>query len=172
VTLADLTDLELNVVVAEVDIPKVRVGLPVEIAIDALPGRMFNGTVSRVQPVSESSNGVVNYPVSIRLDDENLDGVLPGMTAVATIFDKSVEPGWLVPSTSVHEFEGEHYVMKVQGKERVRVKVTPGEVQGEWTVVQSPDLKTGDEVVGQVTSFINEDSGFQRGFGPMGGRPR
>jgi multidrug efflux pump subunit AcrA (membrane-fusion protein) len=96
--------------------------------------------------------------------------MLPGMTAVATIFDESVEPGWLVPSTSVREFEGEHYVMKVQGEERVRVKVIPGEVQGEWTVVQSPDLQAGDTVVGQVTSFINEDDN-QRGFGPMGGGP-
>jgi HlyD family secretion protein len=170
VTLADLTDLELNLLVAEVDIPKVKVGLPVEIAIDALPGQTFKGMVSKVQPVSESSNGVVNYPVSIRLDDENLDRVLPGMTAVATILDESVEPGWLVPSTAVREFEGEHYVMKVQGEERVRVKVIPGEVQGEWTVVQSSDLQAGDKVVGQVTSFINEDNNM-RGFGPMGGGP-
>ncbi len=171
VTLADLTDLELNVLVAEVDIPKVKVGQPVEIAVDALPDRTFQGAVSKVQPVSESSSSVVNYPVSIRLDDENLDGVLPGMTAVATIFDENAEPGWLVPTTSVREFEGEHYVMLVQNGERQRVKVTPGEIQGEWTVVQSPDLQAGNAVVGQVTSFINEDDD-RRGFGPMGGGAR
>jgi RND family efflux transporter MFP subunit len=167
VTLADLTDLELNVLVAEVDIPKVKVGQPVEIAIDALPGQTFQGTISKVQPVSESSSGVVNYPVAIRLEGENLENVLPGMTAVATILDESVDPGWLVPSTSIREFEGEHYVMVVQGDQQQRVKVTPGEVQGEWIVVQAPDLQAGDVVVGQVTSFINEDDGF--GFGPMGG---
>jgi RND family efflux transporter MFP subunit len=171
VTLANLTNLELNVLVAEVDIPKVKVGQPVEIAIDALPGQTFQGTVSKVQPVSESSSSVVNYPVSIQLEGNNLDKVLPGMTAVATIFDEDAEPGWLVPSTSVREFEGEHYVMVVQNGERQRVKVTPGEVQGEWTVVQSPDLQAGDTVAGQVTSFINEDDGF-RGFGPMGGGRR
>jgi HlyD family secretion protein len=170
VTLANLTDLELDVLVAEVDIPNVRLGQPVEIAIDALPGQTFKGTVSKVQPVSQSSSSVVNYPVTIQLDDENLEGVLPGMTAVATIFDESAEPGWLVPSTSVREFEGEHYVMVVQNGQRQRVKVTPGEVQGEWTVVQSPDLQAGDTVVGQVTSFINEDESNQRGF-MMGGGP-
>ncbi len=172
VTLADLTDLELNVLVAEVDIPKVTVGQPVEIAIDALPGQTFKGTVSKVQPVSESSSSVVNYPVSIKLEG-NLDKVLPGMTAVATIMDENAQPGWLVPSTSVREFEGEHYVMVVQNGQRQRVKVTRGEVQGEWTVVQSPDLKAGDTVVGQVSSFINqENTGFGRGFGPIGGGGR
>jgi len=128
VTLADLTDLELDVLVAEVDIPKVKVGQPVEIAIDALPGQTFKGTVSKVQPVSESSSSVVNYPVTIQLDDENLNGVLPGMTAVATISDESVKPGWLVPSTSVREFEGEHYVMVIRNGGQQRVKVTPGEM--------------------------------------------
>jgi len=171
VTLADLTDLELDVLVAEVDIPKVTVGQPVEIAIDALPGQTFKGTVSKVQPVSESSSSVVNYPVSIKLEG-NLDKVLPGMTAVATIMDENAQPGWLVPSTSIREFEGEHYVMVVQDGQRQRVKVTPGQVEGEWTVVQSSDLKAGDTVVGQVSSFINQDTGFQRGFGPIGGGGR
>jgi HlyD family secretion protein len=169
VTLADLTQLELNVIVAEVDIPKVKVGQSVEISIDALPDRTFKGTVSQIVPVSESDSGVVNYPVTIRLDDENLEGVLPGMTAVATILNESIEPGWLVPANSVREFEGENYVMVVRDEQRQRVKVTPGELQGEWMVVQSPDLQAGDEVVGQVTSFLDEDEGMQRGFGPMGG---
>ena len=93
------------------------------------------------------------------------------MTAVATISDKSVQPGWLVPSTSIREFEGEHYVMVVRNGEQQRVKVTPGEVQGEWTVVRSPDLQEGDTVAGQVSSFVNEDTNNRRGFGPMGGGP-
>jgi HlyD family secretion protein len=171
VTLTDLTDLELNVLVAEVDIPKVKVGQPVEIAIDALQDQIFKGTVSKVQPVSESSSGVVNYPITIQLDDENLDGVLPGMTAVATIYDENVEPGWLVPTNSVNEFEGEYYVMVTSDDgQQQRVQVTPGEVQGDWTVVQSPDLKTGDTVVGQVTSLINEEQEeSDSGMGMLGG---
>ncbi|MBN1219939.1 MAG: efflux RND transporter periplasmic adaptor subunit [Anaerolineae bacterium] len=172
VTLTDLTELELNVIVAEVDIPKVRVDQRVEISLDALPGRTFNGTVSQIVPVSESDSGVVNYPVTIRLDEENLEGVLPGMTAVATIIDDTVEPGWLVPTTSVQEFEGENYVMVVRDGQRQRVQVTTGELQGEWMVVQSPDLKAGDEVVGQVTSFLDEDEGMPRGFMMGGGPPR
>jgi HlyD family secretion protein len=169
VTLADLTQLELNVIVAEVDIPKVKVGQSVEISIDALPDRTFKGTVSQIVPVSESDSGVVNYPVTIRLDDENLEGVLPGMTAVATILNESIDPGWLVPANSVREFEGENYVMVVRDGQRQRVKVTPGELQGEWMVVQSPDLKADDEVVGQVTSFLDEDEQFGPGMRMMGG---
>ena len=109
--------------------------------------------------------------MTIRLDDENLEGVLPGMTAVATIFDKNGEPGWLVPADSIHEFEGENYVMVVRDGQPQRVKVTPGELQGEWMVVQSSDLQAGDEVVGQVSSFLNQDEQSGRGMRMMGGPP-
>ena len=47
--------------------------------------------------------------------------------------------------------------------------MTTGAIQGEWTVVYSPDLAQGDMVMGSVTSFIGDDDGGFRGFG--GGRP-
>jgi HlyD family secretion protein len=171
VTLANLKELELNVTVAEVDIPKVKVGQPVEISIDALQGRTFKGTISKVVPVSQSSSTVVNYPVTIKLTDTNLDGVLPGMTAVATIFDEKAKSGWLVPTTAIYDYEGTKNVTVVRKGLRQRVQVTPGEVQGEWTVVQSPDLQTNEVVVGKVSSFVNNNN-RNGGFGPGGGGGR
>ena len=172
VTLANLKELELNVIVAEVDIPKVKVGQPVEITIDALQGRTFKGIISKVVPVSETSSTVVNYPVTIRLTDANLDGVLPGMTAVATIIDQNAKTGWLVPTTSIYDYEGTKNVTVVRNGQRQRVQVTPGEVEGEWTVVQSPDLKANDAVVGKISSFINNNTGRGFGGGPgQGFRP-
>ena len=161
VTMADLAALELPVYVAEVDISKVRLGQPATITIDALPAQTFSGLVDRIAPTSQSDSGVVNYEVTIRLDDLNLDQVRPGMTAVATIADENESPGWLVPTNALTEYEGETTVSVIRAGQEVRIEVTPGAVQGEWTTVQSAELQTGDQVVGEVASFVDEDDSAQ-----------
>lgn len=169
ITLADVSALELTINVAEVDIPKVQLGQPAQITIDALPDRTFNGVVSRIAPSSTSDGGVVNYPVTIRLHNLNLVGVRPGMTAVATIANEQAKPGWLVPTNALQEFEGETSVTVVRNGQRTQIKVTKGTSQGEWTEVQSSDLKAGDQVVGKVSSFLNQQNnqgGFRGPFGP------
>jgi multidrug efflux pump subunit AcrA (membrane-fusion protein) len=171
--MADLTALELTVNVAEVDISKLREGQPASVTIDAVPDQVFTGEVVWIAPSSESDSGVVNYPVTVRLNDVDLAaGSRPGMTAVATIADERMEAGWLVPSSSLVEFEGETSISVIRNGQRVRVTVTPAQTQGEWTVVQSSDLQAGDKVVGEVASFLDEENGFGGGRGPFGPPPR
>ncbi|MCL4300862.1 MAG: efflux RND transporter periplasmic adaptor subunit [Anaerolineae bacterium] len=169
ITLADLTALELTINVAEVDIPRVEIGQPAQITVDALPDRTFSGVVSRIAPSSSSEGGVVNYPVTVRLHNLDLAGVRPGMTAVATLANEQAQPGWLVPTNALQEFEGETTVTVVRNGQRSQVKVTKGTSQGEWTEVQSADLRAGDQVVGKVSSFLdqqNNQGGFRGPFGP------
>jgi HlyD family secretion protein len=168
VTLADLNALELTVNVAEVDIGQIYLDQRAEVTVDALPDRVFNGVVARIAPSSESESGVVNYPVTIRLTDADLDGVRPGMTAVADILGEETADSWLVPTSAVRELDGESVVMILRNGQPTPISVTSQGTQGEWTVVQSVELKEGDEAMGSVTSFLDEDSG-STGFGPPGG---
>ncbi|MCG3207419.1 MAG: hypothetical protein FOGNACKC_01019 [Anaerolineae bacterium] len=170
--ISDLTKLELTVNVSEVDVPKVYVGEPAQIKLDAFPDRAFSGQVTRIAPTSTSDSGVVNYEVAVLLDNLNLDGVKAGMTAVATIADNANEQAWLVPTTAIAEFEGKTTVTVIgaDGSPN-RVEVQRGTSQGEWTTVTSPDLKEGDKVVGEVATFVDQNRANQRGFGPMGGGP-
>lgn len=158
VTLADIRQLKLAVKVAEVDIPQITVGQPATIAIDAMRGRTFTGVVAQIDPINKADKDVVNYPVTIRLTDENLDGVRPGMNAVATFTDQlTQEQRWLVPSSAVRTVEGQSFVQVARGENFVQTTVTPVETQGEWTVVQGAALQTGDEVLGAVASFVDQD---------------
>lgn len=173
VTLADLTALELPVSVAEVDISQVKLGQPATISLDALPDETFNGVVSRIAPTSQSDSGVVNYEVTIRFDNHNLETVRPGMTAVATLRDDRAEPGWLVPTNALVEAEGQTTLVLDRNGQRRRIEITPGASQGEWTIVESPELQAGDRVVGSVASFLDEDEGSNQGpRGPFGPPPR
>jgi HlyD family secretion protein len=167
ITMTDFSALELTVNVAEVDIPKVRIDQPAQITLDALPDRTFSGVVSGIAPTSASTEGVVNYPVTVRLDDRDLDGVRPGMTAVATLQGEALKAEWLVPTSAMQEFEGKSSVEVIRNGQRSRVEVTRGTSQGEWTVVQSANLRTGDQVVGEVTSFVGQGNNFGGGRGPF-----
>lgn len=166
--LANPQELELPVQVAEVDIDEIRIGQAAEITIDALLGRPFQGEVARIAPVSSDTSGVVNYQVTIRLTDDDLAGVRPDMTAVAEFIDSAASGGWLVPTSSLRQENGETVVAVVRNGQTLDVGVTPGAVQGEWTVVQSLALQSGDQVVGGVASYVDQDNAF--GFGGPGSR--
>jgi RND family efflux transporter MFP subunit len=170
ITLADTSDLELTVNVAEVDIDQITVGMPASIALDALPGQSFDGVVERVAPASDPNQSVVNYPVTIQLTDPNLGKVRSGMTAVATLTNQDAVDGLLAPRSAVQETDGRPTVTVVRDGQAFVTPVTTGEIQGEWIVVQADDLQAGDEIVGEVASFVDENSGFP--FGPGGGAPR
>ena len=170
-SLANLNELELTVNVAEVDVSKLMSGQRAIVTIDALPNRAFEGVVSRITPASSSDQGVVNYPVTIQLTDDDLSGVRPGMTAVATILDQDQEIGWLVPTAAIRDRNGQSVVMILREGQPVPISVTVDGSQGEWTVVQSPELQEGDEAVGAVSSFLNQGDQQSGGFGPPGGGP-
>jgi HlyD family secretion protein len=170
VVLADPAQLELVVNVAEADIARVALGQQAQIEVDALPGQAFDGAVAAIVPASDSDAASVVYPVTIRLTDDSLEGVLPGMNAVATLASATT-PGadsWLVPTNALVETGGLTTVTVVRGGAQIVVTVTPGAVQGEWTVVQSAGLQAGDQVVGTLTSGLDNNNGGFPG-GPPGG---
>ncbi|MGC8668278.1 MAG: efflux RND transporter periplasmic adaptor subunit [Chthonomonadales bacterium] len=95
VQVADLQQMLVKISINEVDVHKVRPGLPVEITIDGVRGVLFRGHVTRVAPSAEGSGalaqqnpaqqgGVVRFAVEVAVDrpDERLK---PGMSARCAI---------------------------------------------------------------------------------------
>lgn len=148
-TLADLSQLELTVHVAEVDVNKVALNQAAEVEIDALPGRILVGTVMRIAPVNSGGSGAVSYAVTVALVGD-LTGVLPDMTAVARFNDESLTDGWLAPTAAI-QGAGEAAILPVLRAGVVtQIPVKIGAAQGEWTVVYADALREGDRVVGAV----------------------
>ncbi|MEZ4713910.1 MAG: efflux RND transporter periplasmic adaptor subunit [Caldilineaceae bacterium] len=68
----------------ETDVVHLHADMPVEVTFDALPNRVFQGTVTKIAPVSTSEKGSTNY--TVQLDVQNLDAELRwGMTAFVNI---------------------------------------------------------------------------------------
>ncbi len=175
IMVADLGQLQLTIDVAEVDIPKISVGQLADVSIDAFPERVFAGMISGIEPTSNAKEGVIDYPVTVRLIDEALEGVRPGMTAVATLRSEMADARWLVPTTAVQAYDGETVVLKASDDQMLPVAVVVEGVQGEWTVVRSTQLQGGDAVLGATTFVKQEDEWVPFSGGPPpgagGGRP-
>lgn len=172
-TLADLAQLELTINVAELDIPQVHIGQPAQVQIDALAGRLFDGTVAAIAPESDSSSTAVTFPVTIQLAGADLAGVRPGMSAVGTLADQSItaDGSWLVPTNSIITGKEVTTIRVVRNGDIIPLQVDTGAVQGEWIVVQSPELQEGDQVIGSVASYVNQTQGEPRLGGAFGVMP-
>lgn len=83
-TLADLSEVQVRSLVDEVDIGKVRVGLPVTIQVEAYPDRTFHGEVLKIEPQAVVDQNVTMFPVLTRI--ENREELLkPGMNAAIEV---------------------------------------------------------------------------------------
>jgi len=95
----DLSYLTMDISVDELDVSEVSVGQEVSITADAVEGKTFTGTVTKVSLVGTTSNGVTAYPVTVRIDDT--DGLLPGMNVDAEIVVQSVSDVVSIPVDAV-----------------------------------------------------------------------
>ena len=60
-----------------------EVGQAVQITADAVEGKTFTGTVTKVSVAGTTSGGITSYPVTVRIDEA--DELLPGMNVDAEI---------------------------------------------------------------------------------------
>ncbi len=99
-TIYDLSYLEMTMNIDELDIGSVAVGQTVEITADAVEGKTYTGTVTRVSVAGTTSGGITTYPVTVRIDET--DGLLPGMNVDAEIVLDQAEDVLAIPSGAVN----------------------------------------------------------------------
>jgi HlyD family secretion protein len=98
-TIYDLSYLTMDLNIDELDISKLKVGQKVAITADAVEGRVYEGTITKISVQGSTSGGVTTYPVTIQIDET--DGLLPGMNVDAEILVDSVSDVLAVPAAAV-----------------------------------------------------------------------
>ena len=96
----DLSSLELQMNVSELEIGQVQPGQEVEITAEALPGQTFVGRVDRVSINGTTTDGFTTYPVTIVL--EEYGELNPGMNVSADIVLSRLEGALCVPVAAVN----------------------------------------------------------------------
>jgi len=83
--MANLADIEAELMVQERDVSKVHVGQKCEVRAEAYPDRIYEGTVSRLMPIAERSKGAIPVRVKITVPPDEVGVYLkPDMTARVT----------------------------------------------------------------------------------------
>src|SRR5713101_7163239 len=79
-TVADVSSMIVKAGVNEVDIGKIRVGMPVKVTLDSYSKLKFNGRIDRIAPAVRIEDKVRLFDVEIRLDAQGRE-LRSGMTA-------------------------------------------------------------------------------------------
>ena len=127
-TIADLRHLQATVNVDESDIAQVRVGMPVIVTADALPGRRLHGRVARIAPQAVVVQNVTQYEVVVTLTDPG-PGLRLGMTVDAEIQVLAREDVLVVPAEAVRGKDA-RVVIVVEGEHLRPVPVEVGATDG------------------------------------------
>lgn len=144
--LDDLTRLFVDVEVSEVDINSVQIGQPVTLTFDAILGREYHGEVVEVSQVGTDTQGVVNFKVTVELNDADAN-VKPGMTAAVNIVVEEIQDVVLVPNRAVRLVDGERVVYLLEEGEPVMKELRLGSSSDTMSVVAVGDIKEGDVVI-------------------------
>jgi HlyD family secretion protein len=171
ITLVDPREVRVDVTVDETDVAKVAVGKIADITFDALPGRPFRGKVISISPNGTLTQGVVNYPVSINIDNRNQ--VLPGgLTASATIVIDEKNDVLVAPLRAVRR-QGRDQVVDVLGADGKPVArpVKTG-VQNDQVVEITDGVQEGEQIVVNGTTTRAPGGGGPGVPGPGPGSQR
>jgi multidrug efflux system membrane fusion protein len=152
VSLTDLSELYVNFTVTEKDSGNLKVGQIVRIAVDAYPGRTFEGKITTIEPQISADTRNIRVQATIPNPDRILK---PGMFTTTTVVLPDKPPVVTVPETAVdYTLYGDSvFVINEKKSEDGKTSLT-----ADRTYVQTGDringravilkgLKAGDHVV-------------------------
>lgn len=149
VDLMDLSCLYVTAPIDEVDASGVRIGMPVNISLDAFSGKIFAGKVRRIAPyVQEMEKQARTVDVEAEFDmKDDYAHMLPGYSAdIEVILDKR-EHSLRIPTEAI--LEGNKVLVFTAGGVLEERTITTG--LGNWTWTEVTDgLGKDDEVVVSV----------------------
>jgi len=154
--IVDNSRLEATLNVPEREVATLAPGLKVDLAVDALPGKKFEGTIDRVSPVVDSGSGTFRVVCALA-GGGSLKLCRSGRIRID--YDQRTD-ALVVPRIALLEDEGDPAVYAVKAGKAVRVSVKLGYLDGQWAEVRS-GLKVGDQVVTAGKVALREGSPVQ-----------
>ncbi len=109
VQVADLSRVQVRAFVDEPEIGHLRLGEPVHISWDALPGRVWQGKVTTVPSTVVNRGTRVIGEVISSVDNQDRT-LLPNINVGVVIITSSRENALVLPREAVHEEDGKNYI--------------------------------------------------------------
>ncbi len=170
VEIANPSIVEVSGYVDEIDVLFLQVGSQAYVTLEALPGQTLEGAVSSIASVGESQQGVVTYPVTIRVDSSDIGGQAPeGLSATAQVIIRERNDAPLIPLQALYGAVQSPMVRVVSGSDIIEREVRLGISDDFWVVVEE-GLQEGEVVSMEVVGGgANQFGGIGATFRAVGG---
>ncbi len=146
-TLPDLSQMESQTYINEVDVRKIAVGQPVEITLDADPSKKLHGSVTAIANVGEQRPNQDSKVFEVKITVSRPDTTLrPGMTTANAIEVVAVPNVLSVPLEAVFNEGGFSYVYKKDGSHVVKQMIEAG-ISNDNEIVVKKGLTRDDHVL-------------------------
>ena len=123
VTLMDFSTVRIDVAIPDTEAPFVKKDLPVKVTVSELPGREFQGTITRFSYALDESTKTM----ATEIDISNPDLVLrPGMWASVEIELQKKENAVLIPAEALVTEKNKNSVLVVRDGKAEKVSITTG----------------------------------------------
>jgi HlyD family secretion protein len=120
---------KVEVAIHEVSLDKVRIGLPVKVTVDALPGEIFWGRVAKIAPLPDAQSAWLNPDLKVYNTDiylgNNSSALRTGMSCKAEIIIEQHEEATYIPIQAVLRVGGKPtvYIVKENDLESRNVEI-------------------------------------------------
>lgn len=147
--IVDMNTLAVNLQVSELDIFKLKLGMPVYITFTSIPGEKFSGKIDVIAPMAESKSsnwggtGAKVFRVTINIDKPNKK-MRVGMSAVVTANMSAKKNALKAPIETLFQESLNYYIYRqIKGYEAEKIQVFPG-LRSESEVELAGPVKPGD----------------------------
>jgi membrane fusion protein (multidrug efflux system) len=124
VTLQAIDPLKVDFRVPETFLRQVAVGQSVEVALDALPGKTYEGKVFAVDPLVDAAGRAIVIRAQVRNQDTTMR---PGMFARVTLITREDKQALVLPEEALIPQGTDQYVFRVVDSKAERVRVDTGQ---------------------------------------------
>jgi RND family efflux transporter MFP subunit len=150
----NLGTVKLTVGISEDDLPRAKVGQEATIALRAIPGRTFQGTLVHIAP--DLAEGTRRAKGEIQI--ENPEHVLkPGMFATAELLLERHSDVTLIPKDAVVDRGGRRVVFLAEDDIARMAPVTLGGSNDRFVIVAS-GVKPGDQLIVKGQTIVDDGS--------------
>ena len=175
IEIADPSIVEVSGSVDEIDVLFLQIGSQAFVSLEALGTQALQGAVSSIANSGTSQQGIVTYPVTIRVDSSESGPLPEGLSATAQVIIREQTDSVLIPLQALYGSVQAPIVRVVSGNDIIERQVSLGISDDFWVVVED-GLNEGEtismEVVGSSTSGFGGIGATFRAVGGFGGGRR
>ena len=160
-TVQQISPVKILVAISETDYTLVHKGDKVSLTADALPGKTFEGSVSRLYPTMDASSHTFNVEVQVPNNDRKLR---PGMYVRASV-NFGEGRSIVVPDTAIQKMQGAGtrtvFVINDEGVSELRIVELGRHWDGNYEILSG--LSEGEKVVYKGNSALKAGTAVEIG---------